>query len=345
MKTKPFIATVAAGFAALLGAPTSAIEAPADDAPPPRIMQPAPEAPPAKLPPATAETPLQVVPPPATRTPAPSAVKPAPKAQPAFLGVISSALPAMLADHLGLKNNGGIIVQALCPPDGPAAKAGVAVHDVITSIGQQPVTSSQDLTKAVAAHQPGDKVHLDLIHHGKATGIDVTLDSRPDELAAIDPHPLDHLNLEGIPKELAERVRRAIECNLGGIDMDVQDGALEIAPKMRELKKRMEQALEGMNGQLIPGDLPRIDIQQGATFRMMDDHGSIELKSNEGNKEITVRDKDNKIVWNGPWDTAQDKAAAPEDVRQRVERLHLDTQFHGNGLRLHLGAPQAHDPP
>ena len=329
----------------MLVAPVFAIEAPTDDAPPPRIVQPAPEAPPAKLPPATAENPLQVVPPPATRTPAPNAVKPAPKAQPAFLGVISSALPAMLADHLGLKNNGGIVVQALCPPDGPAAKAGVAVHDVITRIGEQPVTSSQDLTKAVASHQPGDKIHLDLIHQGKATGVDVTLDTRPDDLAAIDPHPLDHLNLEGVPKELAERVRRAIEGNLGGIDMNVQEGALEIAPKMQELKKRMEKAMEGMNGQLVPGGLPKIDIQQGATFRMMDDQGSIELNSNEGGKEVTLRDKDNKIVWNGPWDTEQDKAAAPEDVRKRVERLHLDTQFHGNGLRLHLGGPPADDSP
>jgi hypothetical protein len=66
----------------------------------------------------------------------------------------------------------------------------------------------------------------------------------------------------------------------------------------------------------------------------MDDQGSIELKSNEGGKEITVRDKDQNITWTGPWDTDQDKAAAPDDVRKRVERLDFDSG--ANGLRLRL---------
>ncbi len=53
-------------------------------------------------------------------------------------------------------------------------------------------------------------------------------------------------------------------------------------------------------------------------------------------KEVTIRDKDNKVSWNGPWDTEQDKAAAPDDVRRRVERLNLDSKFQGNGLRLQM---------
>jgi len=332
-------------------APAIAIEAPADDAPPPRAIQPAPETPPATLPPPTAEIPLQVTPPPTSRPAAPNAVKPAPKTQPAFLGVIAVSLPDILVDHLGLKKDGGIVVQALCPFDGPAAKAGVAANDVITRIGDQPVASPSDLTKSVASHKPGDTVHLDLIHQGKAAGLDVTLGTKPDNLAALSPapqdraNPLDHL-LEGMPKDVADRVRKAIEGNVGGLDLNVQEGALELAPNMLELRKRMENAMKGMNGKrLLPGIMPKIDIQQGATFRMMDNEGSVELKSNDGGKEVTVRDQDNKISWSGPWDTEQDKAAAPEDVRKRMDRLHLDTQFRGNGLRLHLGAPQADDPP
>jgi hypothetical protein len=64
----------------------------------------------------------------------------------------------------------------------------------------------------------------------------------------------------------------------------------------------------------------------------MDDQGSIELKAVDGGKEITVRDPQDQIIWSGPWDTEQDKAAAPDDVRQRIERLNFDGQ--GNGLRL-----------
>ena len=252
----------------------------------------------------------------------------------------------MLVEHLGLKQDGGIIVQALFPPDGPAAKAGLAVNDIITRIGDQPVTSPVDLTKAVASHKPGDKVHLDVIHKGKPAGIDVTLGTKPDDLATLIPNLPDHNALDdmlkGMPKELADRVRRTIEGNLGGIDLDVQQGALQLAPNIDELKKRMENAIKGINGQ----PMPKIDIQQGATFRMMDKNGgSIELKSVDGGKEVTLRDKDNKIVWSGPWDTDQDKSAAPEDVRKRMNSLHLDTQFQGNGLRLHLGPAPADDAP
>ena len=128
-----------------------------------------------------------------------------------------------------------------------------------------------------------------------------------------------------------------------------KQGALEIAPKleaeMHEMKQRMEKAMQGLNGLNVPPAAPggpRIEVQQGATIRLMDEQGSIELKSNDGGKEVTIRDKDNKISWNGPWDTDQDKAAAPEDVRQRMERLNLDSKFQGNGLRLQLGgAPPA----
>lgn len=318
MKTNPFI-TLTAGLAAMWITPASAIEAPADDAPPP----PAAEAPAAEQAPEVQ----------------PAKPEAEAEAKSAFLGVVSSNVPEMLADHLGLKPGEGIIVRALVP-DGPAAKAGVTVHDVITRVADHPVGSQMDLTQQVTARKPGEIVHLDVIHKGKAAGLDVTLGTRPDEVAGMNPRPLDQLNLDGIPKDLADRVRGAIEGNIGGMELDFGDGMENEAPHMdeamREMKKRMEKAMEGLKAPGVPG-IPKLDIQQGTTIRLMDDKGSVELKSNNGGKEVTIRDKDNKITWTGPWDTEQDKAAAPADVRQRVSRLNLDTKFQGNGLRFHMG--------
>ena len=76
--------------------------------------------------------------------------------------------------------------------------------------------------------------------------------------------------------------------------------------------------------------------QSTATVKMKDQQGSVEVKSNDGSKEVTVRDPQEKITWSGPWDTEQDKAAAPADVRQRVDSLNLDTDFKGKGLRLQM---------
>jgi len=312
MKTISLI-TLAAGFAAL---PAYAIEAPPDDAPPP----------------------LEVAP--------PAVEGPVEKAGIAYLGVVATGLPEMLAEHLGLKAGEGIVVRAMMP-DGPAAKAGIAVNDVITRVAGDAVGSSEELTARITARQPGEKVHLDLIHKGKTAGLDVTLGNRPDHFAAPEQGALDQLDLEGVPKELAERVRRMVEGNLGELRFDFENGIQEAAPQiedaMRQMREQMGKAMEGVKVPEIPQQR-RIEIHQGATFRLMDEQGSIEMKSNDGGKEITVRDKDQNITWTGPWDTEQDKAAAPDDIRRRVERLDFDNG--ANGLRLHFrNAPNAPEEP
>lgn len=316
MKTNPFT-RITAGLAAILITPAYAIEAPADDAPPPPVVE-APAADP---------------------QPAAGAPKAEAKEETAYLGVVSSEVPEMLAQHLGLKQNEGIIVRAVMP-DGPAAKAGIAVHDIITRVGEKAVNWPQDLTEQVQARKPGETVHLDLIQKGKPAGVDVALGNRPEQLAGMNQQPLDQLNLEGIPKDMADRIRGAIQGNLGGIQLDIREGAVEIAPQMeeamREMRKRMEKAMEGLDARIIPGD-PRIEFKQDARFVVPDMKGKVEIKTNDGGKEVTVYDRENKIVWTGPWDTEQDKAAAPDDIRQRVEQVPLDTEFKGQGMRFKFG--------
>jgi len=327
MKTNPF-SILAVGLTAMLLAPAWAFDAPADNAPPPP------------------EGAGRVVPPSVAPLAPADASQPAAQVAVAFLGVVAAAVPAMLADHLDLKAGEGIVVQALMP-DGPAAKAGVAVHDIITRVEDHPLGSPVDLTQQVAARQPGATIQLKIIHKGRPADIKVTLGTRPDGVTARDAQLLDQLNLEGIPKDLADRVRGAIQGNLGGLDLDAQDGPAGAAPQiqeaMREMKKRLQNAMEGLDAPGAPGE-PKNGVQQGAAIRLMDEQGSIEMKSNEGGKEVTLRDKDNKITWSGPWDTDQDKAAAPEAARQRVERLNIDSKYPGNGLRLRLrGAGQPNE--
>jgi hypothetical protein len=310
MKTISFI-TLTSWLAAM---PVFAIEAPPDDAPPP----------------------VEVAPQGAVPQAPPAVDGPQENAGVAYLGVVASAVPEVLAEHLQLRPGEGILVSALMP-DGPASKAGLAVHDVITRVGEKPVGSSEELTARITARRPGETIHLDVIHQGKANGLEVTLGNRPPQFAAPAPEALGQLNLDGIPKDLADRVRRMIEGNLGELKLDFEKGMDQAAPQiedaMRQMRERMGKAMEDMK---IPEIRQHggIEIHQGATFRLMDDQGSIELKSNEGGKEITVRDKDQNITWTGPWDTDQDKAAAPDDVRKRVERLDFDSG--ANGLRLRL---------
>ena len=320
MKTYSF-PFITAGLAAAFVAPVFAIEAPEDDAPPPAAKREA-----AKLP----EIKLQ------------AEDIPAAKAQTAFLGIVTNEVPEMLADHLDLKPGEGVVVRSLVP-DGPAAKAGLEVNDVITRVAGTPVGSPQDMSAQVTAHKPGDSVALDCIRKGKPTRLDVTLGTKPEEMAAMEPQALDPLHLDGIPKDLAERIKKAVEGNLRGLDLQLGDEGADAGPQienaMRELKKRMQ----GAFGEALiqPENDPgaKGQLQGGATIKMADAQGSVEVKSNDGSKEVTIRDKQNNVVWNGPWDTAQDKEAAPPDVRQRVESLNIDGSFKGPGLRLQMNPP------
>ncbi len=61
----------------------------------------------------------------------------------------------------------------------PASTAGLKAGDVITAIDGTSVTTADDLTAKISAHQPGDKVTLSVTRSGSSLKLDVTLGTRP----------------------------------------------------------------------------------------------------------------------------------------------------------------------
>lgn len=300
MKTQPFIAT---GIAAFLLSPLFAIDTPADNSPPPAAADSQPRA--------DANAPE---------------ITPEKKADTAYLGILSEEVPAMLSEHLNLKPDEGVAVKALAQ-DGPADKAGISANDIITRAADKPVGFHQDLTEIVRSLKPGDILHLDTIHKGKPRGIDITLGTRPEGIDEPQADPLlGDLPLAGVPKEMADRIRGAIKGNIGGIQLQLGNAGMGALPpeKMEQMKKQMEK-IGGMKGMF--------NFEGGAFFRIADADGSIEMKTTKDGKEITLRDKDDKVTWSGPWDTEQDKAAAPADVRDRINHNNI------NGMGPDRGMP------
>jgi S1-C subfamily serine protease len=68
---------------------------------------------------------------------------------PAFLGVSVQS---------GTTTSGAAIADVVS--GGPAATAGLAAGDVITAVGGTTVTTADDLSTALAAADPGDKVRV-----------------------------------------------------------------------------------------------------------------------------------------------------------------------------------------
>jgi S1-C subfamily serine protease len=71
---------------------------------------------------------------------------------------IHQGYPAFLGVSLQDSGAGATVAGVLS--GGPAAAAGIAGGDVITSVGGTPVTSAASLGTAMAGHQPGDRVRV-----------------------------------------------------------------------------------------------------------------------------------------------------------------------------------------
>ena len=263
-----------------------------------------------------------------------------------WLGVFGDSPDDTLRHHLDL--DGGVVLRYVAE-DSPAAAAGLGAHDIVTGFGGERIDSQEELRAAVMDHEPGDEVTLSVVSKGQKAEKNVVLGERPANLGL--PRPLGgaglhgRLDLEDFPelkgrfRELERLFPRDAEGELFGGDFQGQ---------MEKMQREMEQQLQQF--ERLPGmeldieellkNLPRgedgfnMSLKSSSSVRLMDDEGSVEMKVNDGGKEVTVRDLEGNIVYEGPWDNEQDRAAVPLEVRERIEKLNFDEQ--GNGIRLHF---------
>ncbi len=97
-----------------------------------------------------------------------------------WLGVVIQEVNKDLAESFGLdKPAGALVAQVL--EDGPAAKGGLQVGDVILSANGQPVIMSADLPHLIGNLKDGSKAELEVIRDGKRQKLTVTVGALPDE--------------------------------------------------------------------------------------------------------------------------------------------------------------------
>jgi S1-C subfamily serine protease len=101
------------------------------------------------------------------------------RAEHAFAGLQPAPITPQIAQQLGLDSTEGAIVAGVVA-GGPADQAGLRPGDVITAVGDEPVTSPEDLLAALRAHRPGDTVTMTVRAPGDdARQAQVTLTDRP----------------------------------------------------------------------------------------------------------------------------------------------------------------------
>ena len=257
-----------------------------------------------------------------------------------FLGLSTAAIPEMVAEHLGIGADSGVIVRTVCP-DSPALEAGLAVNDIILSINGTRVADPGLFSEKIRAHKAGDKLEIELIRKGKPDKAQVTLTERPAELSAhLEAEPF----LEGLPEAQAKRLRGLMDQNLQGFGWD-QPGMLpdqRFENTFRRMREQMNRALEQEVPPITQGEDGGVRFQQNSTIRLMDNEGSVEIKSSNGDTRVTVRDTANNPVWQGPWNSDKDKDAAPKDIRERIDRVNVGSA-NGRGFTFRFGKPDTID--
>ncbi|MGA1983816.1 MAG: trypsin-like peptidase domain-containing protein [Acidobacteriaceae bacterium] len=86
--------------------------------------------------------------------------------------------------------SGGVLVGAVDPPDGPAAKAGVKHDDVIISIDGKPVKDGDSLVADISARKVGSTVQLGILRNGNPITLNVGIADRA-KLFAVSGNPSD----------------------------------------------------------------------------------------------------------------------------------------------------------
>jgi len=124
------------------------------------------------------------------------------------LGVSIQEVNQQLADSFGLKRPGGALVASV-EEDGPGAKAGVKVGDVILKFNGHAISSSSELPAQVADVKPGSKATLDISRNGSVKEVEVTLgELKGEKVAAADSPDQEHGRLGLAVRPLAPEERQ-----------------------------------------------------------------------------------------------------------------------------------------
>jgi hypothetical protein len=156
-----------------------------------------------------------------------------------YLGFSPLDVSSELREYLGAPADGGVVVQSV-KEGGPAAKAGLKVGDVVTSVDGKPVESAWNIGDLLDGKKSGDSVRLDIIRNRQHQTLMVTLEERelPMKLRTLDLIPglpgLEHLRSpDGLPMWKA-RVEATGNC------ADLQKHISELEMRLKELERKLQ---------------------------------------------------------------------------------------------------------
>lgn len=155
------------------------------------------------------------------------------RAKHGWLGVYSEELSAAMLVALNVEN--GVLVTGVAD-ESPAKTAGLAIGDVITSVGGEKVKSVLELRREVRKH-PDEKVALSLVRRGSTKRLDVTIAAR--EQPDVEPD----FQWQDLTGDAMSETKRAIKIVGPKVEREIElgGGALdELRAEMHELRRQLD---------------------------------------------------------------------------------------------------------
>ncbi|MEN8781567.1 MAG: DegQ family serine endoprotease [Desulfobacterales bacterium] len=126
-----------------------------------------------------------------------------------WMGVGIQDLTPELAEYYKVKGESGVLVTQIFEGD-PADKAGIKANDIITTVNGEPVTSSRELSRRIAALGVGQKAKITIMRDGREKTVTVETAKRQEEqtLASKEAESDDKLglSLQSLEPDMAARL-------------------------------------------------------------------------------------------------------------------------------------------
>lgn len=98
------------------------------------------------------------------------------RAEHPYLGISSMTINSQVAERYGLPVDAGALIDSV-GEGSPADAAGIEPGDIVTRIGDTPITSVEDVFLAVRSHRVGDEVEVEVMRGDKRHTLNATLGS------------------------------------------------------------------------------------------------------------------------------------------------------------------------
>ncbi len=260
----------------------------------------------------------------------------------ACIGLGGAPVSETLAKHLGLESGVGLTIHHVIA-GAPADKIGIKKHDVLVEFDGQKIGGFEALRDAVRSKKPADEVEVAFIQEGVLMRKKAVLAERKITLGQANQLGSDQENnplwrgMADLPKGEHDRMREMMKRRLDELAKQLEkDGEIHLDMKKFFGPDQFEEMQRRARLAPAPGKPQKMfNFNAQSSMTVMDDEGSVTIKVTDGHHEVMVKDKSGKVLFDGPYETAKDKAAVPDDVRGRIDNINFFKDME-NGFRFEV---------